>query len=249
MLTEERYSIILNYLAEKKVATIAELTALLDSSDSTVRRDLHALNRMGKLCKVHGGATAVENNYLSREDDVLAKKGMYIYEKKLVAKHAASLIEPEDFVYLDAGTTTLQMIDYMTENRATYVTNGIQHAARLTAKGFNTYILGGRLKATTEAVIGTEAIRHLSFTNFNKGFFGSNGISIKAGFATVDFSEANVKREAFSRCRQRYVLADSSKFKRIFPVSFAKLEDATIITDMLTDPKYRELTTVIEVNS
>lgn len=248
MLTEERYSIILSYLADKKVATVAELTALLDSSDSTVRRDLHALNRMGKLCKVHGGATAVENNYLSREDDVPTKTDMYIDEKRLIAKYAASLVEPDDFVYLDAGTSTLQMIDFLTEKRAVYVTNGIQHAAKLTSKGFNTYILGGRLKATTEAIIGTEAIRHLSYTNFNKGFFGSNGISTKAGFATVDFSEANVKREAFNRCRQRYVLADSSKFKRIFPVSFAKLEDATIITDRLSDMKYHEHTTIIEVS-
>lgn len=248
MLTEERYSIILNYLADKKVATVAELTALLESSDSTVRRDLHALHRMGKLCKVHGGATAVENNYLSREDDVQTKTDMCIEEKRSIARYAATLIEPDDFVYLDAGTTTLQMIDFLTETRATYITNGIQHAARLTAKGFVAYIIGGRLKSTTEAVIGTEAIRNLSYTNFNKGFFGTNGISTKAGFATVDFSEANVKREAFSRCHQRFVLADSSKFKRIFPVSFAPLEGATIITDKLTDAKYRELTTIIEVN-
>lgn len=248
MLTEERYNIILNYLAEKRVATVTELTTLLDSSDSTVRRDLHALHRMGKLYKVHGGATAMDNSYQTHEDDVKTKTDMFIDEKRKIAKYAASLIEPDDFVYLDAGTTTLQMIEYITETEATYVTNGVQHAARMTARGFKTYILGGRLKATTEAVIGTEAIRHLSFTNFNKGFFGSNGVSTKAGFATVDFSEANVKREAFGRCRQRYVLADKSKFKRIFPVSFGKLEDAIIITDKLEDAKYRDLTTIIEVS-
>lgn len=248
MLTEERYSIILDYLAEKRVATVTELTTLLESSDSTVRRDLHALHRMGKLCKVHGGATALENNYLSREEDVPTKTDMCIEEKRRIARYAAALIEPDDFVYLDAGTTTLQMIDFLTEARATYITNGIQHAAKLTARGFVAFIIGGRLKSTTEAIIGTEAIRSLSYTNFNKGFFGTNGISTKAGFATVDFSEANVKREAFSRCNQRFVLADNSKFKRVFPVSFAPLNGATIITDKLTDPKYRELTTIIEVN-
>ena len=74
------------------------------------------------------------------------------------------------------------MIEFLTETNAVYVTNGISHAARLAAKGFKVFILGGELKATTEAIIGTEALNSLKVYNFTKGFFGTNGISTKSGF-------------------------------------------------------------------
>ena len=173
---------------------------------------------------------------------------MHNREKTLIAKYAAALIGPEDFVYLDAGTTTYHMLDYLGHTAAsvTYVTNGIQHAARLAAMGCKVYLPGGRLKANTQAVIGTEAIRSISNYNFTKGFFGANGISTTAGFSTPDFSESNVKTEALHHCQKRFILADSSKFKKVFPVTFASIQEADIITDMLPDDKYSKLTNVYE---
>ena len=105
---------------------------------------------------------------------------------------------------------------------------------------------GGRLKANTQAVIGTEAIRSISNYNFTKGFFGANGISTTAGFSTPDFSESNVKTEAIHHCQKRFILADSSKFKKVFPVTFASIQEADIITDTLPDTKYSKLTNVYE---
>lgn len=246
MLTEERYAAILHTLSKQKVATVVQLAEALQVSESTIRRDLIALDNAGKLCKVHGGATLNHNRYLTQEEDVTTKQDQHNDEKELIAKYAASLIEPDDFVYLDAGTTTFKMLDYLTQTEAVYVTNGIQHAAKLASMGFKVYLPGGRLKANTQAVIGTEAVKCLANYNFTKGFFGANGISSTAGFSTPDFSESNVKTEAIQRCQKRFVLADNSKFQRIFPVTFAKIQQADIITDVLTDSKYRKLTNVIE---
>lgn len=246
MLTEERYAAILHILSEQKVAAVSQLAEKLHVSESTVRRDLIALDNAGRLCKVHGGATLSRNRYLTQEEDVTTKQDQHNSEKDLIARAAASLIEPADFVYLDAGTTTFKMLEYLSNTDAAYVTNGIQHAARLASMGFKVYLPGGRLKANTRAVIGTEAVKCLSSYNFTKGFFGANGVSATAGFSTPDFSEGNVKTEAFRRCQQCFVLADSSKFKRIFPVTFAQIRQADIITDILPDPKYKKLTNVIE---
>ena len=249
MLTEERYAAILQTLGEHKTATVSQLADDLHVSESTIRRDLIALNRMGKLCKVHGGATVNNNNsYLTLEEDVLTKQDLHNQEKAVIAKYAASLIKPEDFIYLDAGTTTYKMLEQLsqTAGKVVYVTNGIQHAARLAGMGCKVYLPGGRLKANTQALIGTEAIRSISNYNFTKGFFGTNGISTTAGFSTPDFSEGNVKAEAMRHCQKCYILADSSKFKKVFPVTFAKLPEAHIITDVLPDDKYRKLTAVYE---
>lgn len=250
MLTEERHSAILRTLGEKKAATVNQLAEKLRVSESTIRRDLVTLDSAGMLCKVHGGATLNGNLYITQEDDIPTKQDQHSREKDLIARHAASLIEPEDFVYIDAGTTTFKMLDYLAQFRAasvTFVTDGIQHAAKLASLGLKVYLPGGRLKANTQAVIGTEAVKSLSSYNFTKGFFGTNGISSTAGFSTPDFSESNVKSAAMRRCQSRFVLADSSKFKRIFPITFAGIQEASIITDRLPDTKYRKLTKIIEV--
>ena len=68
MLTEERYAAILNLVEEKKAVSVLELTELLNNSESTVRRDLNALHQMGKLNKVHGGATSINGVYKATED-------------------------------------------------------------------------------------------------------------------------------------------------------------------------------------
>lgn len=248
MLTEERYATILRILEEKKAITVLELTQALGASESTVRRDLTALHQSGRLYKVYGGATAIDNSYTAAEDDMSTKRELYAEEKTAIARKAASLVKPHDFVYLDAGSTTLRLIDFLNEKAATYVTNGISHAAHLAARGCKVFILGGQLKALTEAITGTEALANLDNYNFTKGFFGTNGISPKSGFSTPDSAEGIIKGAALIRCKHAYVLADHSKFDCITPISFARLSAATIITGRLReqDRKYREYTTIIE---
>ena len=246
MLTEERYATILRILEEKKAVTVLDLTQALGASESTVRRDLAALHKSGRLYKVYGGATSLDNNYSSAEEDMKTKNDLFPEEKIAIARKAAGLIKPRDFVYLDAGTTTLHLIDFLTETSAVFVTNGMQHAARLSAKGFKVFIIGGAVKAITEAVVGTEAMESLKNYNFTKGFFGTNGISPKSGFSTPDADEGTIKRAALLRCKEAFVLADRSKFNKISPITFAHLSSATIITGHLEDKKYRDYTTVIE---
>jgi len=248
MLTEERYATILKILDEKKAVTVLELTKVLNSSESTVRRDLTSLHQSGKLYKVYGGATSIDNNYSTREEDVKTKQDLHTAEKTAIAKTAAALIRRGDFVYIDAGTTTELMIDFLTETNASYVTNGIVHAAKLLARGFKVFIIGGELKAVTEAVIGAEAVNNLKFYNFTKGFFGTNGISTKSGFSTPDSSEGIVKGEALTRCKKAFILADPSKLNKIAPITFANISCATIITNTLQDKKYLDYTNIIEVN-
>ena len=92
-------------------------------------------------------------------------------------------------------------------------------------------LVGGELKSSTEAVVGSQATRTLANYHFTRGFFGVNGITKKTGLTTPDASEAIVKRTAMEQCRERYVLADHSKFGKISAVTFGSFQSATIITD------------------
>lgn len=249
VLTEERYAAILQLLEQKRAVSILELTDRLQASESTIRRDLAALHKSGKLCKVHGGATALRSAYATREEDLTARQDLHGEEKERIAAAAAALIGGAEFVYLDAGTTTERMIPHLAKNNATYVTNGVHHAAKLAALGHAVFLLGGRVKRSTGALVGAQAVESLRRYNFTKGFFGANGIGIKAGFSTPDAEEGSVKSEAISRCKDAFVLADASKFNRIAPVTFAALPAAAIVTTAAPDRKYFDYTEMIEVDA
>lgn len=246
MLSEERYAIIVDRVLEKKAVTVAELMELLNTSESTIRRDLNTLHKMGKIHKVHGGATTVEDNY-AQDQEIRIRENINIEEKEKIAQYAASLISKNDFVYIDAGTTTELMIDYISEKKVRFVTNSIGVAKKLAQKGFEVYILGGKFKISTEAIVGVEAVESLAQYYFTKSFFGTNGISEKTGFTTPDILEAKVKEKAIKRSTDAYILADKSKFNINSSVTFANLSDATIITNICADDKIKKYAEVIEV--
>lgn len=231
MLTEQRYAKILKLLDEQNSVTVAELTTLLDASESTIRRDITALDKAGRLTKVFGGAVSNRQAIAHYEPTVAQKQELYRDEKQRIAQYAASLITSEDFVYLDAGTTTGMILDYLPNNGAAFVTNAVAHAQKLASRGFEVHLIGGILKPSTEAVIGSQAILTLQTFHFTKGFFGANGITHESGFTTPEAQEALVKKTALAQCAQRYILSDHSKFGCTSSVTFADLEDAVILTD------------------
>lgn len=247
MLTQDRYQAILQLLSEKGTVTVTELTKLLNTSESTVRRDLTALDEQGKLNKVFGGAISMHHNSIEDVNTMVLKSKLNVKEKNAIAQYAAKMINDFDCVYIDAGTTTKILINYIENSKATFVTNGIVHAKELVQKGFKAYIIGGKLKFSTEALIGAEGLNSLKKYNFSKCFLGTNGIDVKAGYSTIDVEEALVKGEAISRSFMSFILADHTKFGQVFPVTFGELKQACIITDRLADNKYSTHTVVKEV--
>jgi DeoR family fructose operon transcriptional repressor len=227
--------------------TVTELTQALGTSESTIRRDLNALAEMGKLNKVFGGATSIQPHSGMLEDNVSSRENIMTEEKSAIAAYAATLIHDNDFVYIDAGTTTSRLIDYISNYNATYVTNGISHARKLINKGLTAYIIGGKMKPVTEAVVGAEGIMTIKSFNFTKAFMGTNGIDIDSGFTTPDIEEALIKQMAINKSYMAFVLADHSKFKRIFSVTFSELRNCCIITDSLPDKKFNDETVIKEV--
>lgn len=248
MLTEERQQRILELVERKKSVSTQNLMEELHISESTARRDLNMLDEQGRLSRVRGGAMSKENPYNTKDDDVSHRKSMNQDEKRKIARYAASLIEPDDFVFLDAGTTTELMIEYLTEKRAVFVTNALSHAQKLSEAGYTTYIPGGEFKATTGAVVGDEAVGSLRKYNFTKGFWGVNGVSMSAGFSTPDVKEAMVKQTAMANSAKRYVLCDPSKFSQISCVKFADFTHAVIITTEVPEERFSHCDNIVEVN-
>lgn len=231
MLSEQRYMMILDLLEQKHSITVTELSELLDISESTARRDINALDKAGRLTKVFGGAVASGNVFSPLEPTVAQKAEVFREEKRRIARYAASLIKQDDFVFLDAGTTTGYIIDYIDGTDVAFVTNAVAHAQRLAASGRRVVLIGGELKGSTEAVVGTTALMALYDYHFTKGFFGVNGISKTAGLTTPDMNEALVKKTAIGQCLEPFVVSDHSKFNVVSSVTFSKMSNVTILTD------------------
>lgn len=275
MLQHERFETILNKLETQSSVRVADLTKELGVSESTIRRDITDLAKAGRLRKVFGGAVPIMTSPMAgtpskaatqqphevhlsgepttreintRSRDLREKEALQADEKEEVAARAASMIEDGELVYIDAGTTTGSMIDHINSRNTTFVTNGVRHAIRLAARGYRTYLLSGRVKARTEAIIGYDAVGSLAKYHFNKCFIGTDGIHEECGLTTADIDESMVKTEAIRRSGEVYILADSSKFGLVASVTFAPLTAGTVITDRLPDPAFRSATKLIELH-
>lgn len=244
MLSEQRYAMILELLEQKRSITVTELSELLNISESTARRDITALDKAGRLTKVFGGAVAADSIFSPAEPTVAQKAEIYKAEKMQIAKYAASLIKPDDFIFLDAGTTTGHMLDFIDVANVTFVTNAVAHAQKLAAQGKHVLLIGGELKGSTEAIVGTTAVLALRDYHFTKGFFGTNGISKTAGFTTPDMNEALVKKTAMCQCMKSFIVSDHSKFNMVSSVTFSSLFGVTILTDDKPE-EYRDIQDVI----
>lgn len=245
MLTTERHKAILNLLQEKQTITLQDIIDETSASESTIRRDLSALETKGELTRIHGGATLTERKL--KEYSIIEKSAKNIQDKQSIAKYAASLVNDGDCIFLDAGTTTLQLVPFLQQNDIVIVTNGLTHLDALMENDIQTYLTGGLIKSKTGAVIGAQASQSLSNYRFDKCFLGVNGYHTKYGYTTPDPDEANIKHTASTLAKETYVLADHSKYNQ---VSFAKicgLDEASLITGNLNKDEIEILSEITHV--
>lgn len=233
MIKETRWMKIAQLCKDRDKVSVEELVEALHVSPATVRRDLQEMEDQSLIVRYHGGAKRKEN--LSEEPSMIIKNVSNVDPKKHIAYHAASLIRDNQMVYIDAGSTTLMMLQYITAKNITVVTPGVPHLTLLGERGISTIVLGGTLRWSTQAITGRQAVRQLSEMYFDACFIGTNGIHSQVGFTTSNEMEAETKALAIHHSRKAYVLADHSKFNVLCPVHFADLKEAMIICDRVED--------------
>lgn len=240
MLAEQRVRAILQQLSQHQTVSVTELCQTTGASEATIRRDLNSLANQGRLVKIHGGATTLEEEeFLVRETE-LAMKQRYAREKERIARYAATLVTDDDVVYLDSSTTVLHMANHLKDSKALFITSSIDCAGMLSAHERRIYVLGGQLKPGTVEIVGAEALRGLDSYNFTKTFLGVGGISLTRGLTAPDPASAALKIAAASRSQSVYILADSSKFGCVSAAAVLPLRAAQVITDKMPPQEYLE---------
>ena len=231
MVLIDRWIEISEFVKEKKYASIDEIMEKFQLSISTVRRTLIAMEEKKLLKRVRGGAEAIEE-----VDAILPMDFQEVFnankeDKIIIAKKAASLIQDNDVIFIDSGSTCFYMIDYIKAKEITVVTNGIMHIQKLMAKGINTYILGGYAKPEKNLIMGEDMVNKISVMNFDKAFLGTMGIDARSGFTTMMLEDGEVKKAVIKSSDKCYILADKSKFNVRKFYTYGDFTEATIITN------------------
>lgn len=230
MLASKRRSLILELIARNQYISVAELSLSLNASEATIRRDLNALQRESKLERTHGGASAIEPSRSEVKMD--EKQTLLVNEKMAIAQHAFSLIQANQTLILDAGSTTQFLARLIGHSQLplTVITNAITHCSELAKNPHvECYLVGGKLRSNTQACVGALAIAQLSVFKADFAFLGVNGISEHGEFSTADVEEALMKRTMKERASKIVVLSDHTKFQKQWLCVFAKTDEIDVL--------------------
>lgn len=223
MQKSKRLTLIYNYIKEHQDVQISDIAEFIEASQSTIRRDIKDLADKGLVIELYGSVIISDKSDIDIQ--IKQRSKMQAEEKKVIAKKAAQLLRNNSVIYLDAGTTTKQMIQFIQCENSRFVTNGIDVAGELAKKGLPVYILGGEVKSVTEAVVGEFAVEYLKKVHFDQSFVGSNGVT-EQGYSTPDQKEGLIKELVIKQSKEAYVVADYSKYGVTTSYKFARREDA-----------------------
>lgn len=247
MMNQIRRETIRDYILQRRAVTVKEISELIpDVSQMTIHRDLEKLEQEGEIVRVRGGALAAKTHTMS-ESKLETRMQSNVSQKRLMAQKALTLIEPESYILLDAGTTNLilaQMMPDIEVNIFTTAPNIALELSRLYKPVI--HMCGGTLNRFNQAVSGPSTLSMLSEINIATAFIGVSGYTTESGFSCGKEEERQVKRLLLKKAKQKIVLMDSSKVGGIFPY---KIGDMNEIDYLITDDELpREIREIAENN-
>lgn len=222
----ERKEEILRLLQRDGKVRVGELGAMFDISEVTIRMDLADLEARGMLTRVHGGAVSSYKTYhnMSLQQRLSAN----IEYKKPIAEKAVEMIEENDTIMLNSGTTTLTVLRAIPKNmNLSIVTNSVAIALEAGENpNFNVVLLGGAINSKYQFVYGDDANTQLERYFADKLILSVDGITALNGFTTYYDREAEIDRIMLSRSATKIIAADFTKvgrtaFSKIAPVGEA----------------------------
>jgi DeoR/GlpR family transcriptional regulator of sugar metabolism len=206
----ERRERVKQIVQSRHAVRVEDLKSELGVSTATIRRDLDELEESGALRRVHGGAVSVDIRPIEARFD--AKAARHTPEKQRIAARAAELVEPDSTVYVDSGSTCLELARILAHrNDITVVTNSLPAIVELAGQGPRLVVIGGELRPLSQAIVGPLSTPLLDELFVDRAFMGTFSLSLDAGLTTTDPAEAFTKERALTRAREVVLLVDSSK--------------------------------------
>lgn len=232
IIPEQRRELIMRQLHKYQVLSVHQLMEMFDCSHMTVRRDIAVLEQEGRVYSVAGGVRIASP--LHTEPSRQLKAAVELPQKQAIARSAAQLLHPDMVVYLDAGTTTLEIVPYIAElSGMTVVTNDFSIVQAFVELPQVTVIhTGGQLDHSNRSCVGGLAAATLRHLATDIAFMSSSSWDLLRGTTTPSALKVEVKQAAMQSATQAILVATASKYGIFGMYKIATLEQFdTIISD------------------
>ncbi len=240
VLVAERRQHILQIIENNGFVSLQELVDTCTASESTVRRDLEFLDGIGQIRRTRGGAAYVGESLAGFEDRSLHAS----QEKRAIAKVAAELIDPEETLLLDGGTTTLEVAKQLSGFGKPFqiVTNSLPIANVLANQpGMELVLIGGYLYPKTGVALGPIAVAALEKINAHRLVMSVGGITEK-GLFNSNALLVETERQMIKSADVVMVVCDSSKLGRTALSHLCELDEIDhLVVDSGITPQWKQL--------
>lgn len=231
----ERIGKIFDLISEKKYVTVAELSELFHVSTMTIRRDLAKLESQGVITTNYGGATL--NEGVSAEPSFGIKAGQFQEYKDQIAYEASFIVNDGDSIYIDCGTTALELVKYIAGKRITIITNSWRVVSEIQDFSKVKVLLApGEYDPISEGALSSATINFMQNYVIDKAFISTQGVDLDGGVTVPSDNDAQVKKAVMKASKYKILLADHTKFGQTFMAKHGELKDFdVIITDTEID--------------
>ena len=230
--SDKRKQEILYLLKKNGTVKVNELSEMFKISEVTVRNYLTDMEKKGLLSRIHGGAISSYKPYYSM--NMTQRLETNQSEKVDIANKVAAMIEPNDTIMLNAGTTTLLTFRKIpAQYNLNIVTNSFSIALEASSNpNFNVVLIGGSLNTKYQFSYGADAVAQIRNYHADKFILSVDGIDINNGFTTYYGTEAEVDRVMIEQADKCIVVADYSKFNHS---AFVKISDISVADCIVTN--------------
>ena len=237
MMQEMRLQEIMSIISKTHYARVEELARSFNVSSMTIRRDLALLSARGKVERCYGGARSVLK--VVREAHCEQKLDQNHNEKVQLACVAVALLQPDDVVYLDSGTTIREIAKLIPDKipSVVTVTNDLYIASMLADSKVSVTIIGGLVSPMTKSALGRASESFLSQFRFSKAFLGASCIDVNFDTFSPDYDKAFLKRHAIDLSEESYLVVDKSKF---YSTAMSYVTSLNQYTGVITNKDFNE---------
>ncbi len=240
MLAIDRQRRILNLLNQSETLRTIETANDLGVTDETVRKDFEMLEKRGELIRIHGGASRPER--IREELPFTERQAIRRDEKRAIAKIAASRIQANETIFLDASSTVLTLTEFLPDLPLTILTNALNVFIALADRpNLDLICTGGLFDPKSRSFIGLTAEKSLQRYNIHRMFFSGNGLHLARGVSESNSRQAAFKERVIASAQDVVFLADHSKLGQKAAFFFAEVADINcLITDQTADTEIIE---------
>ena len=231
MLNYERRAKIKQLLIKNGVVSLQELQRLFPNvTIMTLRRDLEYMETINVAKRIRGGAKLISQFNRDTEEVYSLRETENFPAKNKIAKTAVEVIKKDHSLFLDSGSTCMQLAKIIPDHSMSIITSGPNVALELCRRvDISVTLIGGTINMKNLSVSGMQAMEFIKGVNFETAVLVPSGYSDKNGFSCGNYAECELKKEIIRKAKKVVILMDTSKNEKDMPYTFALMKDINVL--------------------